>query len=43
MLEHGWQQANAVQELLKNSGFSAVMTCKDYGNNDRVTLGQWAV
>ncbi|OMK97233.1 peptide chain release factor N(5)-glutamine methyltransferase [Yersinia pestis] len=43
MLEHGWQQANAVQELLKNSGFSAGMTCKDYGNNDRVTLGQWAV
>ncbi|BET62693.1 peptide chain release factor N(5)-glutamine methyltransferase [Yersinia pseudotuberculosis] len=43
MLEHGWQQANAVQERLKNSGFSAVMTCKDYGNNDRVTLGQWSV
>ncbi|CRG50633.1 peptide chain release factor N(5)-glutamine methyltransferase [Yersinia wautersii] len=43
MLEHGWQQANAVQELLKNSGFSAVMTCKDYGNNGRVTLGQWSV
>ncbi|HEN3629777.1 TPA: peptide chain release factor N(5)-glutamine methyltransferase [Yersinia enterocolitica] len=43
MLEHGWQQATAVQELLNNSGFSAVMTYKDYGNNDRVTLGQWAL
>lgn len=41
MLEHGWQQAEAVQKLLKNAGFSAVMTHKDYGNNDRVTLGQW--
>ncbi|HDM8421522.1 TPA: peptide chain release factor N(5)-glutamine methyltransferase [Yersinia enterocolitica] len=43
MLEHGWQQATAVQKLLHNSGFSAVMTYKDYGNNDRVTLGQWAL
>lgn len=41
MLEHGWQQAEAVQKLLKNAGFSAVMTHKDYGNNDRVTFGQW--
>ncbi|MBX9495380.1 peptide chain release factor N(5)-glutamine methyltransferase [Yersinia enterocolitica] len=43
MLEHGWQQATAVQKLLHNSGFSAVMTYKDYGNNDRVTLGQWVL
>ncbi|WP_145601546.1 peptide chain release factor N(5)-glutamine methyltransferase [Yersinia frederiksenii] len=43
MLEHGWQQAESVQKLLKNAGFSAVMTYKDYGNNDRVTLGQWRV
>lgn len=43
MLEHGWQQAQAVQKHLKNSGFSAVITHKDYGNNERVTLGQWAV
>ncbi|QHB32810.1 peptide chain release factor N(5)-glutamine methyltransferase [Yersinia canariae] len=41
MLEHGWQQAEAVQKHLNNTGFSAVMTYKDYGNNDRVTLGQW--
>lgn len=41
MLEHGWQQANTVQKHLKEVGFSAVMTHKDYGNNDRVTLGQW--
>ncbi|CNB16639.1 peptide chain release factor N(5)-glutamine methyltransferase [Yersinia intermedia] len=41
LLEHGWQQADAVQKLLNNAGFSAVMTHKDYGNNDRVTVGQW--
>ncbi|MFI0487901.1 MAG: peptide chain release factor N(5)-glutamine methyltransferase [Yersinia sp. (in: enterobacteria)] len=41
VLEHGWQQAKAVQNLLKETGFSAVTTYKDYGNNDRVTLGQW--
>lgn len=43
MLEHGWQQATVVQKLLNKRGFSAVMTYKDYGNNDRVTLGQWAL
>lgn len=43
MLEHGWQQATVVQMLLNKRGFSAVMTYKDYGNNDRVTLGQWAL
>lgn len=43
MLEHGWQQAQAVQKHLKKAGFSAVITHKDYGNNERVTLGQWAV
>lgn len=42
VLEHGWQQAQAVQKHLKKAGFSAVITHKDYGNNDRVTLGQWA-
>ncbi|MDN0121693.1 peptide chain release factor N(5)-glutamine methyltransferase [Yersinia aleksiciae] len=42
MLEHGWQQAQAVQKQLIKAGFSAVITHKDYGNNDRVTLGQWA-
>ncbi|MDN0086694.1 peptide chain release factor N(5)-glutamine methyltransferase [Yersinia nurmii] len=41
LLEHGWQQATAVEKLLLQTGFSAVATCKDYGNNDRVTLGQW--
>ncbi|ANI29053.1 SAM-dependent methyltransferase [Yersinia entomophaga] len=41
LLEHGWQQATAVEKLLLQAGFSTVATCKDYGNNDRVTLGQW--
>ncbi|CAI0717538.1 Release factor glutamine methyltransferase [Serratia entomophila] len=41
LLEHGWQQGNSVRELLQAAGFSAVATHRDYGGNDRVTLGQW--
>ncbi|CAI1670100.1 Release factor glutamine methyltransferase [Serratia entomophila] len=41
LLEHGWQQGNSVRELLQAAGFSAVATHRDYGDNDRVTLGQW--
>lgn len=42
LLEHGWQQGEAVRELLLAAGFGAVATHKDYGGNERVTLGQWA-
>jgi len=41
LLEHGWQQGHSVRELLQAAGFSAVATHRDYGGNDRVTLGQW--
>ncbi|TQI80851.1 [protein release factor]-glutamine N5-methyltransferase [Serratia fonticola] len=40
LLEHGWQQGENVRSLLTAAGFSAVETCRDYGGNDRVTLGQ---
>ncbi|AHG18410.1 SAM-dependent methyltransferase [Chania multitudinisentens RB-25] len=40
LLEHGWQQGESVRALLKDAGFSAIETCRDYGGNDRVTLGQ---
>ncbi|MBV4366439.1 peptide chain release factor N(5)-glutamine methyltransferase [Erwinia phyllosphaerae] len=40
LLEHGWQQAQAVQAILRDQGFSAVATCRDYGGNDRVTYAQ---
>ncbi|CAH1596627.1 protein-(glutamine-N(5)) methyltransferase [Vibrio jasicida] len=37
--EHGYDQGDAVREILTNFGFEQVMTEKDYGGNDRVTLG----
>lgn len=41
LLEHGWQQGEAVRDILQAAGFTQVETVKDYGDNDRVTLGQW--
>lgn len=40
LVEHGFDQAQAVQQLFVQSGFSDVNTVKDYGSNDRVTMGQ---
>ncbi|KAF0568844.1 Peptide chain release factor N(5)-glutamine methyltransferase [Psychrobacter nivimaris] len=39
-IEHGYDQGNAVRKLFLDSGFESVHTVKDYGGNDRVTLGQ---
>lgn len=41
LLEHGWQQANDVQNRFAQAGYCEISTVKDYGGNDRVTLGQW--
>ena len=41
LVEHGYDQAQAVQQLFTQAGFSDVKTVKDYGANDRVTLGQF--
>ncbi len=41
LLEHGWQQGESVRQLLRQRGFYQVTTCRDYGGNERVTLGQW--
>ncbi|MEI7377527.1 peptide chain release factor N(5)-glutamine methyltransferase [Dickeya chrysanthemi] len=41
LLEHGWQQGQAVRALLSQYGFAQVKTYRDYGDNERVTLGQW--
>ncbi|QPR29772.1 peptide chain release factor N(5)-glutamine methyltransferase [Edwardsiella hoshinae] len=41
LLEHGWQQGAAVRTLLCDAGFSRVESVRDYGDNERVTLGQW--
>jgi len=39
LLEHGFDQAIKVTNLLELAGFNSVFTEKDYGGNDRVTGG----
>lgn len=41
LIEHGYDQGDAVQALFVARGFHCCATRKDYGDNDRVTLGQW--
>ncbi|MEG3128213.1 peptide chain release factor N(5)-glutamine methyltransferase [Pantoea cypripedii] len=41
VLEHGWQQGEAVRTLLVQHGYQGVNTVDDYGGNPRVTLGQF--
>ncbi len=43
LLEHGYDQAAAVQALLRDAGFSAVATRHDLAGQPRCTGGQWAV
>ncbi len=40
MLEHGYNQANHVQDLLAETGFVNIETVKDLGGNDRVTMAR---
>ncbi|MEX1227434.1 MAG: peptide chain release factor N(5)-glutamine methyltransferase [Marinobacter sp.] len=40
LVEHGFDQAAAVQELFTAAGFDAVASHQDYGQQDRLTLGQ---
>ncbi|WP_421262525.1 peptide chain release factor N(5)-glutamine methyltransferase [Aeromonas jandaei] len=39
LLEHGWDQGMAVRQLLLDLGYRSVTTVRDYGENERVTLG----
>ncbi|MFU1634531.1 peptide chain release factor N(5)-glutamine methyltransferase [Aeromonas veronii] len=39
LLEHGWDQGEAVRQLLRDGGYREVATVRDYGDNNRVTLG----
>jgi release factor glutamine methyltransferase len=41
LLEHGYQQAEAVQELLQRAGFQKVESRRDLSGNLRVTAGCW--
>lgn len=42
LLEHGFDQAIEVQTLFAEQGFTSVESRKDYGDNDRMTLGLWS-
>jgi release factor glutamine methyltransferase len=41
ILEHGWQQALGVRNLLEQAGFRHVRSHADLAGHDRVTEGQW--
>lgn len=40
LLEHGWKQGDAVRQLYLQAGYTQVETCRDYGGNDRLTVGR---
>lgn len=40
VLEHGYNQGSAVRELLAAHGFAQIETLRDYGQNERVSLGR---
>ncbi|WP_323908850.1 peptide chain release factor N(5)-glutamine methyltransferase [Aeromonas caviae] len=42
LLEHGWDQGEAVRQLLLQQGYVQVETVRDYGDNERVTLARLA-
>ncbi|SIQ20441.1 peptide chain release factor N(5)-glutamine methyltransferase [Aquipseudomonas alcaligenes] len=41
LLEHGYDQAEAVRGLLAATGFTAVDSRRDLGGHERISLGQW--
>ena len=41
LLEHGYDQAEAVRELLAAAGFTAVDSRRDLGGHQRISLGRW--
>lgn len=40
LLEHGWRQGAQVRELFNDAGYGQVETCRDYGGNERLTVGR---
>ncbi|PZU23109.1 MAG: peptide chain release factor N(5)-glutamine methyltransferase [Stenotrophomonas sp.] len=41
LLEHGWDQGEAIRALLEQAGFAEAQTVQDLEQRDRVTLGRW--
>jgi release factor glutamine methyltransferase len=40
LVEHGYNQGQQVRQLFVENGFTSTSTFKDYGGNDRVSIGQ---
>ena len=43
MIEHGYDQSQAVQALFQQAGFSEIQAFQDYGQQDRVVIGNRSV
>ena len=41
LLEHGFDQAEAVRELLSQRGFAEVHSRRDLADHERISLGRW--
>ena len=41
LLEHGWQQGEAVRALLRAAGFERISTRRDLAGHERISGGQW--
>jgi len=41
LMEHGWDQGEAIRALLEGAGFVEVETALDLERRDRVSLGRW--
>lgn len=41
LLEHGWQQADAVRNLLRAAGFRDIFSRRDLGGHERISGGYW--
>ena len=41
LMEHGWDQGEAIRALLEGAGFVEVETAQDLEQRDRVSLGRW--
>ena len=41
LLEHGWKQGEEVRSIFWQNHWQGVATIRDYGDNERITLGFW--
>ncbi|GLS91214.1 release factor glutamine methyltransferase [Psychromonas marina] len=41
LIEHGFEQGNAVREIFSQLAYGNIKTIKDYGDNDRITIATY--